>query len=354
MKSILLFISLVVTQLNIFAQDIHFVQSNMTPQLLNPAAAGVFDGWERVTVSHRQQWLTLGGPYVTSQVSADLNFLRKQGNKQKAYLGVGINFFNDIAGDAKMGTNQFSINLAGVVTVVENHSFSGGIQLGGGQRSAQLSNLTWGNQFTGSGFDNSINANETNSSTSFFYPDLGAGIYYNYDNVRSTISRKEIQKLYGGISYFHLNSPKLKFYNGASDQLAKKLVFLVGAELDIPNTKFVIAPSFVYFSQNPSEEILGTLLAKYRIKEGTKYTGIYNNIYGTFGFSYRNKDAIAPTVGMEMGSVKFMISYEFNISRLQLTSRNQGGFEVAFQWHNFQNALFQGRRVKGFKKPGGL
>jgi type IX secretion system PorP/SprF family membrane protein len=337
----------------LMAQDIHFVQSNMTPQLLNPAAAGVFDGWERVSVSHRQQWITIGSPYITSQFSADMNFGRQQGNKQKAYMGLGINFFNDIAGDAKMGTNQFSINLSGVVTVVEHHTFSGGIQIGGGQRSAQLNNLTWGNQFDGTGFDQSISPNETNSATSFFYPDLGAGIYYNFDNITSTLSRKELQRIYFGVSYFHLNSPRLRYYNGSADQLAKKLVVMGGAELDIPNSKFVVAPSFAYFFQDPSQEILATVLGKYRIKEGTKYTGIYNNVYFTFGLSYRNRDAVAPTFGLEAGSIKVMASYEFNVSRLQMTTRNQGGFELAFQWHNFQNALFQGRRMKGYKKTGG-
>ena len=40
-----------------YAQDLHFGQTAQTPLLVNPACAGVFDGWERVILNHRNQWL---------------------------------------------------------------------------------------------------------------------------------------------------------------------------------------------------------------------------------------------------------------------------------------------------------
>jgi len=50
----LAYIFLIIVPFTSYGQDVHFVQSSTTPQLINPATAGVFDGWERVSISHRQ------------------------------------------------------------------------------------------------------------------------------------------------------------------------------------------------------------------------------------------------------------------------------------------------------------
>jgi len=107
-----------------FSQDIHFVQSSAIPQLINPATAGVFHGWERVSLSHRQQWLSAGSPYVTSQFSADLNLFKKENGSSRGYLGLGLNFYNDVAGDAKFGTNKFSLAINGIIQVTEEQTAS--------------------------------------------------------------------------------------------------------------------------------------------------------------------------------------------------------------------------------------
>jgi type IX secretion system PorP/SprF family membrane protein len=161
----------------LFGQDVHFVQSSTTPQLINPATAGVFDGWERVSISHRQQWLSIGSPYVTSQLSADLNLLKNENGTSKGYLGVGINFYSDVAGDAKFGTNKFSLALNGIIQVTEDQTASVAIEIGGAQRSGDVNKLEWGNQFNGQdGFDSQIASNEANIS-SFIHPDFGLGVF---------------------------------------------------------------------------------------------------------------------------------------------------------------------------------
>lgn len=354
MKRIYILLIALLLHSQYFGQDIHFVQTSATPILLNPAATGVFPGWERVSVAHRQQWFTLGSPYMTTQISADLNLFKQIQNKQKAHMGLGVNFFNDIAGDGKMGINQGSLLLSGIVNITEDQTISAGLEIGAAQQSINMNNLTWGSQFNGDGFDKDIIAAEGNSAASLVYADIGAGIYYNLQNVTSTLSRKEVQRLYAGVSYYHINAPKREFYNGSIDQLARKFVGLAGAEIDIPNSKFVFAPSFAAIFQGPNRMLLGTLAAKFRVKDGTKYTGIYNNTYLNFGLNYRNADAIAPMVGMEINNYRFGIAYEFNISPLQASTNSQGSFEISFQWANFQTAMFQGRRTKGYKKPGGM
>ena len=64
MKKILLSVAFL-SCINTYAQDLHFSQTAQTPLLINPAAAGVYDGWERVIINHRNQWLGAGTQFMT-------------------------------------------------------------------------------------------------------------------------------------------------------------------------------------------------------------------------------------------------------------------------------------------------
>ena len=54
----------------VFSQDFHFTQYNRVGILVNPAITGVFGGWERFCVSHRNQWLGANTQFTTSSASA--------------------------------------------------------------------------------------------------------------------------------------------------------------------------------------------------------------------------------------------------------------------------------------------
>ncbi len=339
---------------SLYAQDIHFVQTNMVPQLMNPGATGVFGGWERVTLGHRQQWMTLGSPFVTSQFAADFNFFKGNNYGKKGYLGAGINVYNDVAGDAKLGTTQFSLSVSGALNLNKESSLSLGIQGGGAQRSAQVGNLIWANQFDGEEFDTGLASNEANAAASFFQPDFGTGLYYDYHGTKTSFNKTALQKFYAGVSMYHVTSPVFKYYNGSSDKLHKKIVGMIGADVELQGSKFAVTPRLSYMKQGSSQELLITLGGKYELKQGTKYTGIYNSSYVTFGVNYRNNDAIAPMLGVEIAGWTVTAAYEINISPLKATSKSQGGFEVALSWANLNSALFKGRRGKGFQKPGGM
>ncbi|MFT5600826.1 MAG: type IX secretion system PorP/SprF family membrane protein [Flavobacteriales bacterium] len=336
------------------AQDVNFAQMNLTPQLMNPGATGVFPGWERVSISHRQQWITVGSPFVTSQFSGDFNLFKDKQNTGKGYLGIGANFYHDVAGDAKLGTNQFSLTVSGVINLDKNQSLSLGIQGGGAQRTAQPGNLTWGNQFDGETFDTNLSSNEANSAASFINPDFGAGLFYDYHGAQSSFSRNAIQNMYMGISMYHITSPTFQYYNGSTDKLKRKIIGIIGFDFDLPSSPLVFSPKVSYTKQGASQEILGTLAGKFMLSQGTKYTGIYNSSYFTFGLNYRNLDALGPMFGLEISGITFSAAYEFNISPLRASTNSQGAFEITLQYRNLNNALFKGRRTKGFSKGGGM
>ena len=171
------YILLCLLPINFIAQDIHFTQTVFTPQIINPATVGLFDGWERITLSHRQQWIGINNPYITSQFSLDMNLLKKDDGTKKSYLGLGLAFYNDIAGDSKFGINQINLSVASIIPIAEKHTISSAIQIGGVQRSGNLDGLTWANQFeqSSNSFNTEIDPNESNGMSSFFHEDFGAG-----------------------------------------------------------------------------------------------------------------------------------------------------------------------------------
>ena len=81
------------TGLSASAQDFHVTQILQSPNLLNPGAVGVYDGWERIAVQHRNQWLGGGTTYMTTGLAADANFF-KNDRKPNAHLGVGVQFYD--------------------------------------------------------------------------------------------------------------------------------------------------------------------------------------------------------------------------------------------------------------------
>ena len=98
--------------------------------------------------------------------------------------------------------------------------------------------------------------------------------------------------------------------------------------------------------QGPHQQTMLNLMMKARMKNGTKYTGVYDESYFGFGIIHRLKDALAPQLLFEFGSYKIGILYELTVSNF---SSAASGFEVSFR-ANMRNALFTSRRSKGHKR----
>jgi hypothetical protein len=98
MKKIILTVFGAALLQSVTAQDLHFTQTTSTPLLINPAATGVYDGWERLTINHRNQWLGTSTQFMSTAVAADVN-LGKSRTNDRAYAGLGLLFFNDVGGD---------------------------------------------------------------------------------------------------------------------------------------------------------------------------------------------------------------------------------------------------------------
>lgn len=329
------------------AQDFHVTQILQAPNLLNPGAVGVYDGWERVAVQHRNQWLAGGTTYMTTGVTADANFFKSDRNP-KAHLGAGIQFYNDIAGNSGYGLQTGSLTISGILPVGNGSQLSLGIQGGIGNRSGNMSRLIYDSQWNGNGaYDPTILSGETGTLSSFVYMDASAGIFYQFDGGQSTFARNNDMKFQVGFAGYHLNGPTLKYRTGSEEQLARKYVGMVKYSMDIPNSKLAFDAQFAQFVQGGHyESILGLILRR-RFQDGGKITGLNQDAFIGLGVYTRLKDAISPTMQIDWRGFHFGVSYDITLSALRYGYKG-GSLELSLSYTNLKGALFKTRR-KGFR-----
>lgn len=334
----LFFIATIGCMVHASAQDIHFSQTAQTPLLINPAAAGVFDGWQRAIINQRSQWLGATTQFMTTNVAGDMTLFKKErGNR--SYLGVGGMFNTDVGGDGRFGTQTGSLTISGILPIKKGSSLSAGIQGGFGSRKGDISKLSFESQWNSVqyAFDPTINSGEITSLNNCSYLDAGAGIYYVLDAGKSAFFRDQEFKFQLGAAMYHINQPLLKFTNGSDDHLHRKYVFHSGIVYDIEGSKFSIDGNIVQFIQGGHyETILGTML-RYRLVDGTKLTGFSQKAFFGFGLYMRVKDAVIPSVLIDYKGFKFGMSYDVTISKLR-RAYGGGSLEFSISYSN----LFKG------------
>lgn len=286
-------------------QDIHFSQFYTSPIMINPGACGMMNGDIRLMSSFRNQWGGLGNPFQTITASIDAPMLREAMNGN--FLGVGATFYNDKAGDSRLTTGNYMFNLSYALQIADEQFLGTGIQLGFLQRSITYTDLYWGNQFTGTAFDQSLPSGESapNSTMDF---DINAGIYYN-----GVISENTL--LFGGVSGAHLTSPDLNF-NGSIDKLFTKFTVHGGAQIKVPNSKVKICPNFLTKFQGPNRIINVGTDFKILLKEASRSTIFFEETSLDFGTYMRFGDAFYAALRLNWGPLSIGASYDITVSGL--------------------------------------
>ncbi len=322
-----------------FAQDIHFSQYDDTPQLINPGSAGVYNGYVRAIANYKNQWMAMGNAYNTEAASIDFPILKGK-KENRAHLGLGLNFFNDKAGDAKIGLTAGNLCIAGILPVTRLSVLSLGLSAGAGQFKADYNALQWATQYDGKGFDQTINSNEPLAFTSYVYPDISAGIYYEYFSGKNTMSRNEQRRIAIGFAYYHINKPEQKYFT-AIERMYSKYVVSFNGDFDVTGSHFSVAPTFACFIQGKSNEFdLGVAL-RYRMKNSTKVTGFITESGLALGAHYRFGDAFIPQLIYDIGNFKIALCYDINISTYAQVTHKNGGAEISLKYIIMRGAKWQ-------------
>jgi type IX secretion system PorP/SprF family membrane protein len=309
------------------AQDIHFSQFDETPLQLNPANAGAHHD-VCVIGNYKNQWKAVGSPYKTFAFSGDMKLLKRK----KHHLGLGIDFFNDKAGDADMGTSQGNISFSGIINIDKKSLISAGLMAGFTQRSMNTSKLKWGNQYDGTSYIASAPTGETSETSNYTFADFGGGIQYSYGTDEMYISANNARKVNIGVSVFHPHQPVYSFYGSKTEKLHMKLVLHGDAAIGVSNTNVVLKPSYIYFKQGATQEITPGLTIQYILQEGSKYTGNKKPAAFSLGGYYRLKDAAIALVRFEYSNYSIGFSYDINLSKLKTVTSTRGGFEISLRF----------------------
>ncbi|MFH1319097.1 MAG: PorP/SprF family type IX secretion system membrane protein [Bacteroidota bacterium] len=306
-----------------FGQDIHFSQFSSSPSTLNPASTGIINGNFRAVCNYKDQWRSFNFPYKTISGSYDMPFYRDL--ITDGSLGAGISFISDKAGDLDFGTIQVNLSVSANKSLDKNNNLSLGLQGGFAQRSIASDGAKqhWSNQYdpaSTEGYDPITPSGETNPMENFSYGDFATGILWNYTG--NTL------KAHAGIALFHLNKPKQSFFS-TNEKLYSKLVIHGGSKIDMKNSNVSFLPRILILTQGPTHEINLGALIKYRLQEKSKYTGEIDEMAVYFGGWYRFSDAFILNAGLDFKNFALGISYDVNVSKLNVATASRGGFEFS-------------------------
>ncbi len=327
------FLVLLITQLsfsiNIVAQAIHFSQFYMSPLTLNPSTAGAFKDIH-ATTNFRDQWKSVSNPYKTFALAYDMKIFKDK--FQNSVFGIGLNAFNDRAGDGSLNNTQVNVSIASHLKIDKHQTLSAGLQCGFGQRSINFSALTWDNQFNGLAYDASLPSNEPTGSNSFLYPDIGAGVLWQFKKNEMSVNGNDGIQSSLGISVSHVNQPKFYFYPSAENFLYMKYVVHGTMSIGLAGTPVSIVPGFIYYKQGPAQEIQAGSLINYTLRENSKYTSFVSHRTIAAGAYYRWNDAVVIASLLEMSNYAVGLSYDVNVSALRKASYGRGGFEISLRY----------------------
>ncbi len=319
-KKIFIFIALVWTSTLSFAQDPQFSQFYANPLYLNPAFAGGALA-PRITFNYRNQWPNLAANYTTTSVGIDHYF-------SNVNSGVGLYFMNDVQGTGNLRSTEIAGQYAFQVKLNEGLHVRLGLQGAYGSRSANLSSLTFGDQYTNRGYTGSPSNDPIlqNGTPSLNYADFSSGLLVYSDTY------------WIGFSMQHINRPQLSFFRILdSDRLPMKGSVHAGFKIpfggytglsDEWNREKTISPAINYRFQGPYRQLdLGVYVTYSPIVLGLWYRGIPVTKSAD---GRPSQDAVTALLGYRQDKFSFGYSYDATISSLGFASG--GSHEISFSY----------------------
>jgi type IX secretion system PorP/SprF family membrane protein len=333
MKKFLVYIFLLnqVVSNSASAQDTHFAQTEYAPMLLNPALTGAFSHMQLIA-NYRNQWNSVASPYQTIAASFDARLQRRDADNN-SFVALGVNFFNDVAGDMKVTTNQFNLDLAYHIKMGRYSVLRIGIYGGMNQRILDPNRGNWASQFDGDKINTSIGSGENFGSYNHVFMDAGAGVVYTFRRMKYSVNNNINNNVNCGLAVYHANQPASSFVSLPQDKLAMRFSGFINSSFNIPNTQLAVQPAvYVQLQSKYSEVMFGTYL-RYNIRESSHFTGSIKPVAAALGLFSRYKDAFVAKGYFQYHQFSVGMSYDFNLSRLTPVSKSRGGFEIFLRFN---------------------
>ena len=300
-----------------YSQDVHFSQRLVGDRQLNPSFTNRFDGNFQVITAYRQQWQSIGVPFTTGSL-----FFTKKFKTSIPVLEwfAGLSYANDKSGDAKLTVNQFQLNTGASYRYLQ-HKITFAIQNSWIAKSFNQNGLSFPSQYdrnTG-GFNENLSSGESfaGENTSYYDINLGATWETSFGNN---------WKLTSGLSLNHLIEPKESFFDlGNQKNRGVGGQFLAEKQLD---EKLNLHPYVSYYwARGASEMLIGSAIS-FPVAKLKKIDELKPFVYLRTGLD-RTTDAFILGSRASFNKFDLGLSYDINISDLELASNYQGGFELS-------------------------
>ena len=300
--------------LGLTGQDVHVSQFFQANQFSNPARTGFFERGEyRFSALQRTQWRSVTQPFSSIHIAADAHE-----PLDIPMSGLGFRIMNDRAGDSRFNTFSFAISGAAGIPVGTNDDMElrMGTEIGLTQKRIDDSGLQFDNQFDGLAYDPSADNGEPDPFRKVFHPDIHLGL---------ELSQKTDEQHFWslGMAFFNINSPDVSFQEEEKVALDQRLSLM--AEYGTPLIDdWVIIPSVQWMTQGPHQVLLTGARARVDWVDDA-----FQRRRGYIGAYARWQDGGFVYVGMDYDEWKFGMSYDVNLSTLEVASRNRGGLELS-------------------------
>lgn len=325
MRKNLLIVLLVITGMmnNCKAQDFTFSQFYEQPLLRNPALAGIFTGDLRISMAYRDQWGSITVPFRTTSLGIEYKI---PVNSHDDVLTIGSQMSMDGAGDIRLKRTQFlpAINFHKSLNGDKDTYLS--LAFMGGPVSSQFdaSQLKLGDQYVNGSYSASNSSAQPITNSSYSYWDLTTGLCF------STVFANQT-RFYVAAGLAHFTKPTIHSVTTTTASfLSPKLTFNIGSNAPVGDRGHLIAFAD-YYSQNNIHQLLGGVMY------GMNLTADDNEDPSVFyiGSFIRWGDAVIPVVKMEFNHMTLGVSYDVNVSKLNVASNWRGGLELTASYRGF-------------------
>lgn len=301
---------------NVRAQDPSFSQFFASPLNVNPALTANIDGKWRFISNLRNQWVGPASPYATGTVSFDTRLLEKK-IPEGSTLGAGIMMMYDKALQGALKSSYASLDVSYNITLSEENATQRlGIGIGAiyGNKRVDFSKLSFGEQFTGYGFDTNLPTAEAALSNMKPYLSSSVGILYSITTDNSNLEF--------GAAGFHINRPKQSVLNDPNQYLAARYVGHANFDTYL-NDQVVLNANAIYQRQATTDY--------FSIGGGLGYylTGDPEDAVLNAGLWYWRNNAIIPYIGVMYQNIQFGLSYDITISKLNRAAEKPKSFELS-------------------------
>ncbi len=308
-------------------QDIHFSQFYNAPLSNSPALTGVFDGDYRFSGNYRNQWKAALSPFNTFFANFDGRYVPKKW--KGSFLGWGLVFDYDFAGDSKLSSTFLGLSGSYVYKMGERSYLSLGVQAGGAQRSFKMGDLSFDNQYNGHMYDPKLSPNEYFDNTGRKFLDFAVGLNW-HGKKKDSRTRMDV-----GVGAYHLLEPYQGFYDAPDAQtkkensLKRRYSFYVIPTLMLSENVDMVVYGLAQLQGSYFESVGGIAGRLHLNKKRAREVAVQ------LGFLYRfnqKGDSFFPNAELHFRNWVLGLSYDVNISEFNTATNKRGGPEVTVRY----------------------